>query len=171
MNNLENEPSVIESERISNDVPEVNQSKSWSKRLMGIGAAVAIGGLVIGLTSCATEAEAPADLIGDWMQTNSESEDSYQTATITANEIRVFMVGNGGDSKSLHWSLYWAGTYEAPVKSGSFVWDSENDTFLTDGSLLGSGASTKTFTFEGDEISYEVTMLGTTTTVRLERDE
>ena len=112
------------------------------------------------------EAEAPEDLIGEWTQTNKQSEDNYQVATITANEIAVFWVSNGGDSKS----LYWAGTYEAPASSGSFVWDSENDTSQTDNALLASGAPTKTFTFEGDEISYEVTALGTTTTVRLGRD-
>ena len=51
MSNLENEPLGDESESISNAVTEVYQSKSWSKWILGIVAAVAIGGLVLGLAA------------------------------------------------------------------------------------------------------------------------
>ena len=52
MSNLENEPLGDESESISNAVTEVYQSKSWSKWILGIVAALAIGGLVLGLAAC-----------------------------------------------------------------------------------------------------------------------
>jgi len=52
LSNLENEPLGDESESISNAVTEVYQSKSWSKWILGIVAAVAIGGLVLGLAAC-----------------------------------------------------------------------------------------------------------------------
>jgi hypothetical protein len=55
LSNLENEPLGDESESISNAVTEVYQSKSGSKWILGIVAAVAIGGLVLGLASCTAE--------------------------------------------------------------------------------------------------------------------
>lgn len=113
-----------------------------------------------------TEAPAPADLVGEWTQTNSNAEDSYQSATITADAIEVYWVSDGGDTKS----LYWAGTYVAPTEPGDHAWESANDVEKTSVALLASPSPTKTFALEGDEISYEVTALGTTMTVRLGRD-
>lgn len=134
----------------------------------------------IGLTGCSaptasngeapavtqtTEAAKPADLVGDWKQSNSQSSDSYQQATITASTIEIYWVSDGGNTTS----LYWAGTYTPPTEEGSFVWTSTNDTSKTDGALLASGDATKDFSFDGSQISYEVSALGTTTTVKLER--
>ncbi|QAV69911.1 hypothetical protein ESZ53_05365 [Salinibacterium sp. UTAS2018] len=153
--------------------------KSSSKTIIAI-AAIALAGF--GLTGCSAgesagstgssdsgdvaAPEAAADLMGEWKQTNSQSDDAYQAATITADEITIYWVSNGGDSKS----LYWAGTYEAPTEPGAFSWDSENDTSQTDSAMLASGDPSKTFTFDNDEISYEASALGTTTTVRLARE-
>lgn len=134
----------------------------------------------IGLTGCSatapsngespavaqpTEAAKPADLAGDWKQSNSQSSDSYQEATITADTIEINWVSDGGDTTS----LYWAGTYTPPTQAGSFTWTSTNDTSKTDGALLASGDATKDFSFDGSQISYKVSALGTTTTVKLER--
>jgi hypothetical protein len=128
---------------------------------------VTVGLLSLLLVGCAPSGSStPADLSGDWTQSNSQSEDSYQTATITNDEITIYWVSNGGDTKA----LYWAGTYEAPSEPGAYEWVSENDTSQTDSALLASGAPDKTFSFDGNEISYEVSALGSTTTVRLERD-
>ena len=110
--------------------------------------------------------EAPADLTGEWKQTNSQSPDAYQAATITATTITIYWVSNNGDTRS----LYWAGTFEPPTEPGSYSWDSANDTSQTDSAMLASGDPTKTFTFDNDEITYEASALGTTTTVRLGRD-
>lgn len=112
-----------------------------------------------------SEAPEPVDLTGEWKQTNSNDPESFQTATITADTIEVFW--NAPDSKS----LYWAGTVEVPEDgSTSFAWDSVNDKTKTDSAVLASGDDTKTFAFENGELSYDVTALGTTMTVRLSQE-
>ena len=68
-------------------------------------------------------------------------------------------------------SLYWAGTYVAPQYSDEpYTWDSENDKEKTDSALLASGADTKTFTYENNQISYEASAMGSTQTVKLENN-
>ncbi|CAN5475512.1 hypothetical protein BH10ACT6_BH10ACT6_12670 [soil metagenome] len=136
--------------------------------------------LGIGLTACSTSGTPagenstsakptavakPADLTGVWRQSNSQSSDSYQEATITADTIEINWVTDGGDTTS----LYWAGSYTAPDKAGTFTWSSANDASKTDGAMLASGDATKDFTFDGSQISYKVSALGTTTTVKLTR--
>ena len=69
MSNLENEPLGDESESNSNAVTDVYQSKSLSKRLLGIGAAVVIGGLVIGLASCSASEVESSTAIADNSET------------------------------------------------------------------------------------------------------
>ncbi len=132
--------------------------------------------LALALTACggdtaetgggqAEPEEAPAvpDLTGEWTQKDPEPE-SWQAATITADTIEVYWVSDGGDTKA----LYWAGTFTAPTTADEpYTWDSQNDTEKTSVSLLASGDDTKTFTYEDGEISYELTALGVTTTVRL----
>lgn len=108
----------------------------------------------------------PPDLAGEWKQVNSNSEDAWQSATIDENTITVYWVSDNGDTKS----LYWAGTFVAPETTDEpYSWDSENDTEQTSTALLASGDATKTFTYEDGQISYEVSALGTTTTVKLEK--
>lgn len=105
----------------------------------------------------------PVTLVGEWTQSNSNSDDNFQSATITDDTIEVYWVSDGGDTKS----LYWAGTVEFAADAGdSFKWDSVNDTSKTDSALLASGEEKKTFTYEAGEISYEVSALGTTSVVR-----
>ena len=112
------------------------------------------------------EQKKPLDLSGEWKQVNSKSEDSYQEATIQDNVIEINWVSDGGDTKS----LYWSGTYEAPTEATeSYTWDSVNDTSKTANALLASGDETKTFTYENGVLSYEASALGTTTTVKMER--
>lgn len=107
------------------------------------------------------------DLIGEWKQVNNNSEESWQSATIEESTITVYWVSDHGDTKS----LYWAGTFEAPAETGEpYSWVSINDTEQTSMALLASGDDEKTFTYEDGQISYEVSALGTTTTVRLERE-
>lgn len=108
------------------------------------------------------EAPEPVDLTGGWKQTNSGAEDSFQSATITGENIEVYW--NAPDMQA----IYWAGTIEVPSDgSTSFTWDSVNDKAKTDNALMASSDDTKTFTYTDGELSYEVTALGTTTTVRL----
>ena len=89
----------------------------------------------------------PLDLTGEWTQSNKNSEDSYQVATISGDTITINWVSNGGDTKS----LYWAGSYVAPTEA------TESD-------------ATKAFKYENGVLSYEASAMGTTTTVKMERE-
>ena len=111
------------------------------------------------------EAPQPPDLTGEWVQVNSsDSEDSYQTATITDDTITVNW--NAPDTTA----LYWAGSFEAPTTADEpYSWESANDTEQTANALLASPDETKTFTYEDGQISYSVSAMGVTTTVKLEK--
>lgn len=60
------------------------------------------------------EPASPPDLTGEWKQVNSNSEDTWQAATISGSEIIINWVSDNGDTKS----LYWAGTFVAPHHAG-----------------------------------------------------
>lgn len=114
------------------------------------------------------EEKQPADLTGDWKQVNSSSDDSYQQATISGDTIEIYWVSDNGDSKS----LYWAGSFEAPTTGDEpYSWESKNDHDKTDSALMASSDDTKKFTYEKNQISYEASALGTTTTIRLEKQD
>lgn len=118
-------------------------------------------------TAAVEEAPEVPDLTGEWKQSNSNSEDSYQQATITADTITVEWVTDGGDTRS----LYWVGSFEAPVEADKpHTWSSVGDVEDMQSALLASSEEAKDFTYENGEISYEVSALGTTTTVRLEQE-
>lgn len=104
----------------------------------------------------------PPVLTGTWKQNNSESNDSYQEATITDSTIEVYWVSD--DTKA----LYWAGSFVAPTTAYEpYTWDSANDTEKTSSALLASGDATKTFTYKDGTLSYEVTAMGVTKTVTM----
>ena len=114
------------------------------------------------------EEKQPADLTGDWKQVNSSSDDSYQQATISGDTIEIYWVSDGGDTKS----LYWAGSFEAPTTADEpYSWESKNDHDKTDSALMASSDDTKKFTYEKNQISYEASALGTTTTIQLEKQD
>jgi hypothetical protein len=146
-----------------------------------------IGGLM--LASCAAPAEeesAPAESIpvaeetqaapepepqhevvsldGAWEQTNKNSEDSYQSATITGSTMQIDWVTDGGDSRA----VYWVGTVEIPADVGdSFAWVSTRDAAATDNAIMASTSDTKEFTYNAGELSYELTAMGVKVTVRM----
>jgi len=106
------------------------------------------------------------DLVGDWKQANPATPNNYQQATITEDTISIDWVNEEMDSKS----IYWVGTYTAPTEPGdTWTWTSERDAAATDTALLASTDDTKDFTYEDGVISYDVTAMGTTTTVKLEK--
>lgn len=114
----------------------------------------------------AEEPAAPLDLTGEWKQVNSKSEDSYQAATISGDEILINWVN---DTESTT-AIYWAGTYEAPTEAtDTYTWDSVNDTSQTKNALLASSDPTKTFTYEDGKLKYELTAMGVTMTVEMEQ--
>lgn len=121
-----------------------------------------------GTTKTSDIQDKPADLTGEWKQINSNSNDSWQSATIKDGTITIYWVSDGGDTKS----LYWAGTYVPPTTHDEpYTWDSVNDHSQTDSAMLASGDDTKTITYEKGQISYSASALGTTTTIRLELQE
>lgn len=108
------------------------------------------------------------DLTGEWKQENSNSEDTYQAATISGDTIEIYWVSDNGDTKS----LYWAGSFDAPTTADEpYSWDSENDHSKTESALLASGDDTKTMTYENGVLSYEASAMGTTTTVKLKKQK
>lgn len=110
----------------------------------------------------------PLNLDGTWKSVNNTSEDSWQEATIDGDIITINWVSDNGDTKS----LYWADTVVEPTDETideTYTWDSTNDTGQTSKALLASGDETKTFTYSNGQISYEVSAMGTTKTVHMER--
>ena len=106
------------------------------------------------------------NLVGEWKQSNSKSDDSYQSATISGNTIEIYWVSDNGDTKS----LYWVGSFIAPKAADEpYIWNSKNDHSKTDKSLLGSSDATKTMTYQNGVLSYKVSLMGTTTTVKLKK--
>ena len=113
------------------------------------------------------EKKEPLNLYGTWVQTNSNSDDSYQEAVIKKDGTMVInWIDETEDSKS----LYWAGSFTAPTKNAiEYSWTSNNDKEQTDEALLASGDDTKKFIYKDGIISYEASALGTTMTMKLER--
>lgn len=104
------------------------------------------------------------DLSGEWQQINATS-DTFMSATIKDDTIEIYWNSEDDDSKM----LYWAGTVEIPESGDSFSWDSKNDKEKTSSSILASSDDTKNFTYDGKQISFDVSAMGQTTTVRLEK--
>ena len=129
--------------------------------------------MILSLTACGGEkktttsedaAKKPVDLTGTWTQI--DKGDSYQEAVIADGIIEINWISEEDNSKS----IYWVGTYDAPTKSvNEFRWTSERDTAATDMALLASTDDTKEFSYADGIISYEVSALGTTTTIELEK--
>lgn len=108
----------------------------------------------------------PLSLSGKWKQSNSKAEDAWQAITIKKGVIQIWWVSDGGDTRS----VYWVGSYVNPKASeDAYEWTSKRDKKKTDSALLASTARTKKFTYANGVLSYEVTMLGTTTTVKAQR--
>lgn len=113
-----------------------------------------------------TDQATPPDLVGEWKQTNSNTDDTWQSATIRGDTIEVYWVSDGGDTKA----LYWTGTFDAPTTADEpYTWESVNDKEQTDMAILASGDDAKVFTYQDGVISYDVSAMGVTQTVNLEK--
>jgi len=109
----------------------------------------------------------PLDLTGEWKQTNSNSPDSYQAATITDEQIAIDWV-NAADSTEV---IYWIGSYAAPIEdTESYSWVSQGDVAQMETALLASGDTEKAFNFEGGVLMYELSAMGVTMTVEMSRE-
>lgn len=110
----------------------------------------------------------PSDILGQWKQTNSDSKDSFQGAIITEDAIEIYWVSDNGETTS----LYWAGSYTPPDDlSTEYKWSSENDHDKTGLEWFASSDDTKEFTYNDGVISYKASAFGTTTTIKLEKED
>ena len=110
----------------------------------------------------------PVDLTGTWK--SEDNDGSWMEATINDNTISIDWVSDNGDTKS----IYWVGSYTAPTEySDEYTWTSTNDKEQTASALLASPDDTKDFTYSDSdkELSYQVSMMGTTTTMRMTKSE
>ena len=108
-----------------------------------------------------TEKE-PLDLTGTW--TSEDNDGSWMEAVVSDGVITINWVSDNGDTKS----IYWVGTYDAPTEYvEEYSWTSERDKEKTDSALMASTDDTKDFSYTNDEITYEASALGTTTTIHL----
>lgn len=131
------------------------------KKIIGI----LLCSMMLLLAGC-SGADEPVSLVGEWKQSNPTSETSYQTAKITDTTIEVYWYNAETSTES----LYWAGTYTAPGEGEKeYSWDSVNDKEKTDMALLASGDDTKTFSYANGVLSYDVTAMGMTQKVKLEK--
>ena len=111
------------------------------------------------------EVKEPTDLTGTWK--SEENNGSWQEAVISNDRIEINWVSDNGDTKS----IYWIGTYEAPTEAvDEYVWTSDRNKEETDNALLASTHDTKEFTYKSGVLSYEASALGTTTTVKMEKE-
>lgn len=111
------------------------------------------------------EAEAgnPDKFEGAYIEEDASGKDTYMEAVIEGDKITVNWNMNGGETIA----LYWAGTFEQPQGRGDYTFDSVNDKEKTQFALLASSDETKPMTVSGGKISFSVTAMGVTTTVRL----
>ena len=122
------------------------------KRLLILLAAFTVGFV---LAACGSSAPVPTpnaavSLDGVW-KTNPE----FMEATVANQTITIQIVTK--DSKS----LFWKGTAPSTVTDGQeFI--SAADIPALKRSLMGSSETSKTFKFEGGELTYDFSMLGTT---------
>lgn len=108
----------------------------------------------------------PLDLAGEWKQTNSNSVEAYQTATITGEQITIDWVNDAEATKA----VYWIGSYVAPTEeTESYSWDSQGDVAQMETAILASGDSAKAFAYQDGVLSYELTAMGVTMTVEMSR--
>lgn len=114
------------------------------------------------------EQKKPLDLTGKWHATNSADESSATfEAEIKDNVITIYFVDKKADIKS----LYWQGTAPAPdTTDDKYNFTSQADTDALSKSLFGSQDKTKDFKYENGVLSFDFSALGTTKTIKMERE-
>lgn len=138
-----------------------------NKSIVAIASSAVLALTLAGCGGGSVEPEEPLNLEGKWHQVNADSA-SWMDAEISGDEISVDWVSDGGETTS----IYWIGSYDSPTEAGdSYTWTSDKDEEAVGNALLASGNDTKEFSYENGELTFEVTAMGTTTTVHMERTE
>jgi hypothetical protein len=131
------------------------RKKPVMKKLMSLLAVVLVA---LSLSACQSTSsapikEAPVSLNGSWKADGVE-------AVISTDSIKINLVSSDGAK-----SLYWKGTFPSGTDKITSVGDRE----ALDITILGSPDKTKVFNVDGNKITFEISMMGTTKTVRLEK--
>ena len=129
-------------------------------------AAALFGTIIYAVASMPPKAGSYADknatevvvLDGAWKST---SDDPNFRALIKNGTIEVYFVADDTSS------LYWKGTF--PWNKGDESVPSTADVAALEGSLLGSQAKQKRFLYNGDNLLFDFTIMGTTTTITMEK--
>lgn len=111
------------------------------------------------------EDSAPAAIqtAGNWLEKDADtsvSEGSYFAADVTDGELSIYQKNTEMSS------LYWAGTAPETVSAGETFVSAANHE-RTDSALLASSADEKEFSFDGEALSFEYSIMGMTRTVYL----
>lgn len=112
------------------------------------------------------EVPAAPDLSGVWVYTSPNSESDTMKASVAGEVITV----EWGLQSVGFTGIYWVGTFEAPTSADvPYTWTSQRDAAATDSELLAATSDTKDFTYNGDTISFELSIQGESTTVEMKR--
>lgn len=127
-------------------------------------------GLVFALTGCASTSALPTPQPGQTVQPSLQATGSWFytekgvsfSADVTSEMITVNLDLSGSKG------LYWMGNFSKPQSTPVEIVSAANTNQLR-ASLYGSNATSKTFTFKDDHLSFQFEMMGVTKTVVLSR--
>lgn len=116
----------------------------------------------------ASEMKVLDSLVGEWHQINADEVGVDMVATVNPASIQIDVKTREGSH-----SVYWLGTFETDQdlsKKIDIVSNADSDAQMQmDASIFGSQSKTKQFTYENGELTFEFTIMRTTSTVRLQK--
>lgn len=131
---------------------------------LGVMAVIAIFCVAL-CCGCSSKSQVP-DLSGHWKEVNSDSGFEHY-AYIKGKTITIYMSTDDGQTKE----LYWIGSFKAPTTDdSSYSWVSKKNPKTND-SIFGSLDSTKKFTYEDGQLTYEFVILGVSSTIKMEKEK
>jgi len=134
----------------------------------GIALMAALTGCGDAGTSGSARVDTPKTLVGTW----------YQTNTLDSGVVMVAEVHSGGaiqvsmktrDSSSIYWMCSFE-SYKNPRSNFKITSQADPDAQkILAGSIFGSQDTSKRFAYKNGELSFDFTMTGTTSTIRLRK--
>lgn len=125
---------------------------------------------VFALVACgsspgASASKNPVSLVGEWYQIN-HNPDSWMTASISGESIQV-------DFRSSDYrSIFWMGSFDTRLKqSGKFKIVSLGDQDAMRWQIAASTEKQKTFTYDHGILSFEFSVLGSSTTIHMTKSK
>jgi hypothetical protein len=107
-----------------------------------------------------------SDLAGVRKQNSYATDEGWMAAALSGGTVTANFVTDSGDTTS----VFWAGTFTAPHDdTWPYTGTSARDAAATDTAFLASTDATKEFTYEDDEMSFSVSITGSTAIVRLSK--